>query len=113
MVFRQSEEPRSGRGKHVKALLLPELLGECGHISVAHLARKPVGRPNRFQGEVSVHRVPVDERLIDSGVIRDGMVPKVNAALAAVNQGVPRARIVNLTGLRTAGGTSFFKEETV
>ncbi len=44
--------------------------------------------------------------LIASGVIRDGMVPKVNAALAAVAQGARRARIVNLAGLAGAGGTS-------
>jgi acetylglutamate kinase len=53
------------------------------------------------------------ENLIVSGVIRDGMVPKVRAALAAVNQGVPRARIVNLVGLGRAGGTSFIGEETL
>jgi acetylglutamate kinase len=44
--------------------------------------------------------------LIASGVIRDGMVPKVNAALAAVAQGAQRARIVNLAGLAGTGGTS-------
>jgi acetylglutamate kinase len=44
--------------------------------------------------------------LIASGVIRDGMIPKVNAALAAVAQGARRARIVNLAGLAGAGGTS-------
>jgi acetylglutamate kinase len=47
------------------------------------------------------------ESLIGSGVICDGMVPKVRAALAAVNRGVPCARIIDLTGLATAGGTSF------
>ena len=51
------------------------------------------------------------ENLIVSGVISDGMVPKVRAALAAVNQGVPRARIVNLAGLGAAGGTSFTGKE--
>jgi acetylglutamate kinase len=51
------------------------------------------------------------ENLIVSGVISDGMVPKVRAALAAVNQGVPRARIVNLAGLGAAGGTSFIGKE--
>ncbi len=44
--------------------------------------------------------------LLDSGVIRDGMVPKVQAALAAVSQGVECARIVNLAGL-AQGGTTF------
>ncbi len=51
------------------------------------------------------------ENLIVSGVICDGMVPKVRAALAAVKQGVPRARIVNLAGLGAAGGTSFTGKE--
>jgi len=47
------------------------------------------------------------ERLIQSGIIRDGMVPKVQAALRVVGQGVPRARIVNMSGLANGGGTSF------
>lgn len=50
------------------------------------------------------------EHLIAGGVIRDGMVPKVNAALAAVNQGVRCARIVDLAGLAGPGGTSFVME---
>lgn len=47
------------------------------------------------------------QALIHSGTIRDGMVPKVHAALAALNQGVPQARIVNLAGLANGGGTLF------
>lgn len=47
------------------------------------------------------------ERLIAAGVIREGMVPKVRAALDAVASGVPQARIVNLEGLAGSGGTSF------
>jgi acetylglutamate kinase len=47
------------------------------------------------------------ERLIQLGIIRDGMVPKVQAALRVVGQGVPRARIVNMSGLTNGGGTSF------
>lgn len=47
------------------------------------------------------------ERLIGSGVITDGMIPKVRAACTAVAQGIPQARIVNLVGLSTAGGTVF------
>jgi acetylglutamate kinase len=47
------------------------------------------------------------ERLIQSGIIRDGMVPKVQAALRVVGQGVPRARIVNMSGLANGDGTSF------
>jgi len=49
------------------------------------------------------------EELIASGVIRDGMVPKVRAALDAITSGVPQARIVNLAGLRTSGGTVFYQ----
>jgi acetylglutamate kinase len=47
------------------------------------------------------------EQLIRSGVIGDGMVPKVRAALDAVSRGLPQARIVNLSGLIQSGGTTF------
>jgi acetylglutamate kinase len=49
------------------------------------------------------------EQLIETGVIRDGMVPKVRAALEAISNGVPQARIVNLSGLTESGGTYFHK----
>ena len=49
------------------------------------------------------------EDLIEQGVINGGMVPKVQGALTAVSQGVPRARIVNLAGLLQAGGTMFLE----
>lgn len=49
------------------------------------------------------------EDLIARGVIRDGMVPKVRAALAAIQLGVPQARIGNLAGLAAAEGTVFTK----
>lgn len=45
--------------------------------------------------------------LIHSGVIHGGMIPKVQAALAVVAQGIPQARIVNLAGLARQGGTVF------
>jgi acetylglutamate kinase len=45
--------------------------------------------------------------LIQRGVIRDGMIPKVLAALEVINGGVPSARIVNLTGLPAGQGTLF------
>lgn len=45
--------------------------------------------------------------LIRDGVIFGGMVPKVRAALAAVEQGVPCARIVNLAGFADGSGTVF------
>jgi acetylglutamate kinase len=47
------------------------------------------------------------ERLISRGVIQDGMVPKVRAALHVIGQGVPRARIVNINGFKNGGGTIF------
>lgn len=47
------------------------------------------------------------EQLIRRGVIHGGMVPKVRAALHVVGQGVPNARIVNLSGLANGSGTLF------
>ena len=47
------------------------------------------------------------ERLIESGVINGGMVPKVRSALDAVEKGLKKARIVNLVGLQAMGGTIF------
>ncbi len=47
------------------------------------------------------------EQLITDGVITDGMIPKVRAALTAVARGVPQARIVNLDKLAKNGGTIF------
>ena len=50
------------------------------------------------------------EQLIVDGIISGGMIPKVRAALQAINQGVAQARIVNLAGLAVGGGTSFISE---
>ncbi|MCP4416491.1 MAG: acetylglutamate kinase [Chloroflexi bacterium] len=50
------------------------------------------------------------ESLIADGIITDGMVPKVRAALDAVAQGVNQAQIVNLTELLKSGGTRFKKQ---
>lgn len=47
------------------------------------------------------------ELLIERGVIHGGMVPKVRAALAVIDQGVPSARIVNLNGFAAGSGTLF------
>ena len=47
------------------------------------------------------------ELLIQRGVIHGGMVPKVRAALAVIDQGVPSARIVNLSGFEAESGTLF------
>jgi acetylglutamate kinase len=46
-------------------------------------------------------------RLIDSGAIRDGMVPKVRAALEALSAGVESVRVLDLDGLADGGGTTF------
>ncbi len=45
--------------------------------------------------------------LIRDGVIKGGMIPKVGAALKAVDMGVRAARIVNIEGLGNGGGTTF------
>jgi acetylglutamate kinase len=45
--------------------------------------------------------------LIQEGTISGGMVPKVRSALYALDAGVPRVRITNLSGLCTDGGTCF------
>ncbi len=47
------------------------------------------------------------EQLIAAGVINGGMIPKVRAALQAVQMGVPQARIVDLDGMAISGGTRF------
>ncbi len=47
------------------------------------------------------------KRLIATGVIQDGMIPKVQAALDAIHKGVPQARIVDLAGLTQSAGTFF------
>ena len=45
------------------------------------------------------------ENLIQQGVIRNGMLPKVKAALKVLDLGVPKARILNLDGLLNGSGT--------
>jgi acetylglutamate kinase len=47
------------------------------------------------------------EALIAGAVIRGGMIPKVRAAMQALDQGVRAARIVDLEGLATSQGTLF------
>jgi acetylglutamate kinase len=46
------------------------------------------------------------EQLIRRGIIYGGMVIKVRAALDVVSQGVPKARIVSLSGLANGAGTT-------
>lgn len=50
--------------------------------------------------------------LIASGTISGGMLPKVQAALDALDQGVPRATITNLIGLRQGSGTTLLAAGT-
>ena len=54
---------------------------------------------------------PQTEQLIAEGVISGGMIPKVQAAFAAMQGGVRRVRIVNLAGLAAQAGTVFVAEE--
>ncbi|GAB4266777.1 MAG: acetylglutamate kinase [Candidatus Promineifilaceae bacterium] len=58
----------------------------------------------RVLPQLTVHQT---ETLIADGIIRDGMVPKVRAALEAIQLGVHQARIVNLAGLEKQAGTVF------
>jgi acetylglutamate kinase len=48
--------------------------------------------------------------LIERGEIHGGMIPKVEAALAALENGVRRARITDLPGLQAGTGTSLISE---
>lgn len=47
------------------------------------------------------------EDFVSRGLVRDGMVTKVRAALRAIDQGVQRARIIDVAGLANGGGTEF------
>lgn len=61
-----------------------------------------------YKDDVMAELTPAQtEAFIAQGVIRDGMVPKVRAALHAIQLGVPQARIGNLAGLAAAEGTVF------
>lgn len=51
------------------------------------------------------------QMLIENGTITEGMVPKVKAALTAVEQGITQAKITNLVGLYMGSGTLFSSEE--
>ncbi len=50
-------------------------------------------------------------RMITSGEIRDGMVPKVLASLEALHKGVSEVRIVDLAGLTNNGGTVLIADQ--
>jgi acetylglutamate kinase len=59
-------------------------------------------------GRILPHLTPAQcDTLRQNGVIQGGMIPKVQAALDAVAQGVAQARIVDLNGLLNNGGTWF------
>jgi acetylglutamate kinase len=58
--------------------------------------------PSLFAGET--------RDLIERGEIHGGMIPKVEAALAALENGVRRARITDLPGLQAGTGTSLISE---
>ncbi|MCP4427014.1 MAG: acetylglutamate kinase [Chloroflexi bacterium] len=61
-----------------------------------------------YKNDVMAELTPTQtEEFIARGVIRAGMVPKVRAALEAIGQGVPQARIGNLDGLLQGVGTVF------
>jgi acetylglutamate kinase len=56
------------------------------------------------KGQVVPHLTASDiEQAIQAGVITDGMIPKVRAALDALQAGVAVARITNLEGLASGG----------
>lgn len=62
----------------------------------------------RVNGEVmDCLALPQANALIAQGVISGGMIPKVQAALAAIEAGVPRAVITDLSGLAAGTGTIF------
>jgi acetylglutamate kinase len=63
--------------------------------------------PGVMRDSAVIHSLTIAqaEQLITDGTVRDGMIPKVRAALEAVAQGVPQARIVNLAGLVVDRGT--------
>jgi acetylglutamate kinase len=51
-------------------------------------------------GQLTARQV---QQLVEDGVIRAGMVPKVEAALGAIGRGAPAAIVVDLAGLGTGG----------
>jgi len=51
--------------------------------------------------------------MIEEEIVFGGMIPKVKAALHALEAGVPRVVITNLEGLRTHGGTTFSQQQTI
>ena len=52
------------------------------------------------------------QRLIGSGEIAGGMIPKVQAGLNVLSAGVRRVRIIDVEGLRSAAGTVIVADAT-
>jgi acetylglutamate kinase len=65
--------------------------------------------PGVLTDDGPARQLTVDQarELIRAGTISGGMVPKVQAALDALNQGVRAVKIVDLHGLKVDGGTVF------
>ncbi|HPV06384.1 MAG TPA: acetylglutamate kinase [Aggregatilineales bacterium] len=83
----------------------------AGTIAGAVGARRAVfvsNVPGVKVGDEVAPRLTADEvnELIEAGVIRDGMIPKVRAALDALAKGAQSAVITNLTGLQADAGTT-------
>ncbi|NLH06077.1 MAG: acetylglutamate kinase [Chloroflexi bacterium] len=110
-----------GRIVEVRADVLRELCAEgvvpvispisAGTIAGAVGARRAVfvsNVPGVKVGDEVAPRLTADEvnELIEAGVIRDGMIPKVRAALDALAKGAQSAVITNLTGLQADAGTT-------
>jgi acetylglutamate kinase len=64
-----------------------------------------------FESEVlPILHMQEAEEMIERGLIHDGMVPKVRAALRTLQLGVPNVRIGDLPALTAAGGTTFIAD---
>lgn len=76
-------------------------------VSVVNFVSNVPGVLDEYYNTIPALSAAQTEQLISRGIIHGGMVPKVRAALHVVGQGVPNARIVNLSGLANGSGTIF------
>jgi acetylglutamate kinase len=113
-------------GSGVVPVISPISLGPAGRYNVnADHAAGAIARAMEAAQAVFVTNVPGvkvgDEvmpilsaeetrRLIEQGTIHGGMIPKVEAALAALESGVRQARITDLLGLQAGTGTVLVSE---
>lgn len=74
---------------HVAAALRAEKLVVC---SDTHGIRTDPANPESYASSMTQRQI---EKLVASGVIGEGMLPKVDACLMAVRAGVPKAHIVD------------------